>query len=58
MAWHEYATGALWTDRAVDHLAGIWRLELGAFVAAFVAVGVILVIDCDLRNLGLGFSQD
>ena len=57
MAWREYATGALWTDRAFNHFAGVWRLELGAFVAAFVAVGVILVIDCDFGNLGLRFDQ-
>jgi hypothetical protein len=50
---YEDAAGSLRTDRTFDHLAGIRRLKLDTFVAALVAVRVILVIDCNLRNFGL-----
>src|SRR6516164_6175832 len=50
---YEDAAGSLRTDRTFDHLAGIRRLKLDTFVAALVAVRVILVIDGKLRNFGL-----
>ena len=53
MARHEDAARSPWTDRAINHLAGIRRLKLGTFVAALVAVRMILVIHRNLGNLGL-----
>jgi hypothetical protein len=57
MARHEYAARALWTDRTFNHLAGGWRLELGALIAALCAVGMILVIHCDFGDFGLRLGQ-
>ena len=53
MARYEDATRSPWTDRAINHLAGIRRLKLDTFVATLVAVRMILVIHCNLGNLGL-----
>lgn len=50
---YEDSAGSLRTDRTFDHLTGIRRLKLDTFVAALVAVRVILVIDGNLRNFGL-----
>jgi hypothetical protein len=52
-AKYEDAAGSLWTDGAINHLASIGRLKLDTFVAALVAVRMILVIYRDLGNLGL-----
>src|SRR5216684_8135994 len=49
---HEKPARALRTDRAVDDLAGGWRLKLDAFVAALVAVRMILIRHCLLRQFG------
>ena len=50
---YEDTAGSLWTDRAIDYLAGIGRLKLDTFIAALFAVRMILVIHRNLRNLGL-----
>jgi hypothetical protein len=44
MAQREDAAGSLWTDRAIDYLAGIRRLKLDTSIAALVTVRMILVI--------------
>ena len=49
---HEYPARALRADRAVDHFAGVWGLELHAFVAAFVAIRMILIRGRPLGDFG------
>ena len=45
MLQYEDAARSLWADRAFNDLASIRRLELVTFVAALVAVRMILIVD-------------
>ena len=44
-------------DRALDHLAGVRRLELQTIVAALVAFGMVLIRDGLLGDFGRGAGQ-